>query len=151
MISLETLPRDVHGGIAGAWRLVHADPAFTGHIGAFEFRDGLSTSPAWGRRLAFVAVEFGHSVYIEPWGPLPPGTAPEWTALDVSPEQLAALPVCPWRAQPSAQVDAPDMLEAKTIEELRDIAEDLGIEPGNRQQRALVKAIRAAQARQLAA
>lgn len=100
MIAPDQIPRDANGLPAGAWRIVHENPAYTGPIGVYDLVGGESTRPAFGRLLLCAVGEYGGSIYLEPWGPsVPPGTVfPEAFQAHVPQSVIDALPKCPWRA-----------------------------------------------------
>lgn len=99
MIDVGNLPRDEHGIVQGAWRLLHRDPAYHGGVGTVELRQGQSQEPVFGRRLVAIAAVFGGYLFLEPWGTLPPGTTlPPMVNAMVSAEILARLEPCPWRS-----------------------------------------------------
>jgi hypothetical protein len=146
MLNLDDLPRDANGMIQGAWRILHEDPSFAGTIGAFDLRDGESVEPAYGRRLAFVALEQGANIYLEAWGDVGSFYLPEWIQAEVPAEWSERLQVCPRRAvdvaaaapEPTEPTEAdepepevtvepdpdptPDDLDAMTVEDLRALA-----------------------------
>lgn len=116
MIDVGNLPRDQHGIVQGAWRLLHRDPAYHGGVGTVELRHGQSHEPVFGRRLVAIASVFGGDLFLEPWGPLPPGTTlPPMVNATVSAEILARLEPCPWRSASPAPL--PDTLPPPPPEE----------------------------------
>lgn len=160
MISIDHLPLDANGVVQGAWRLLHRDPTFTGGLGAHAMRDGASTTPILGRPLVGVVAVYGNDLYLEPWGELPLGfTLPPMVSADVSEAQLALLESCPWRAsKASATADestgesaegaaTSDGLDELDLEALQALVVELGLAPGNKQEKALRKLIRAERAK----
>lgn len=118
MIDAGNLPRDQHGIVQGAWRLLHRDPAYHGGVGAVELRQGRSHEPVFGRRLVAIAAVFGGDLFLEPWGTLPPGTTlPPMVNATVSDEVLARLERCPWRDLSDIPPPLPDTLPPPPPEE----------------------------------
>jgi hypothetical protein len=98
VIDVGHLPRDEYGIVQGAWRLLHRDPAYHGGVGTVDLRQGQSHEPVFGRRMVAIVSVFGGDLFLEPWGPLPPGTTlPPMVNATVSDEVLARLERCPWR------------------------------------------------------
>lgn len=132
MVRIEDLPRDANGIVQGAWRVLWETPDFTGELGVVRLVDGAATAPLFGRQLCALVAEYGHHLYLEPWGePLPAGVVlPELVEADAD---ASALPTCPWR-----DVDDDDAgdgsvdYDALDLEELRALATDRGIEGGER-------------------
>lgn len=108
MLTVYELPRDAHGLVQGAWRLLHASPSFNGEIGTYTMRDGASVLPACGRALERAVAFFGADLYLEPWGALPPGFTCGEMIEHPLPASIAWTPEpCPWRTAPAAQKAAP--------------------------------------------
>lgn len=121
MIDVGNLPRDQHGIVQGAWRLLHRDPTYHGGVGTVEIRNGQSHEPVFGRRLVAIAAVFGGDLFLEPWGPLPPGTTlPPMVNATVGADILARLEPCPWRA--AAPAPLPDTLPPPPPEEPEEAA-----------------------------
>lgn len=120
MIQIEQLPRDADGIVKGAWRVVHQSPTFHGDLGHVSFVEGVATSPAFGVRLLRLIVSYGGDLFVEPWtGPFPTDFAlPEAVSNVISDDELAKLPLAPWREKVA------DAMEPLTLEILRFGGED---------------------------
>lgn len=156
MISVEELPRDENGTVQGAYRILHRNPAYCGPVGVFDLVDGASTVPACGRPLVVAVVEYGNDLYLEPWGDVPAGfLLPETVRPEVPPEAIRRMQRCPWREASAEEAssgeaeDAPpsDGLDDLDLEALQVLATSLGLTPGNKQEKALRKLIRAERAK----
>lgn len=158
MISVEELPRDENGTVQGAYRILHRTPTYRGPVGVYDLVDGASTEPACGRPLVVAVVEYGNDLYLEPWGDLPPGfLLPETVRPEVPEAARQRMQRCPWR-EASATADeatgesaegaaTSDGLDELDLEALQALVVELGLAPGNKQEKALRKLIRAERAK----
>lgn len=100
-VDLSNLPRDENGIVQGVWRVLHERETFCGDIGVVPVLHGVGQWPVSGRALASLVAEFGHEVYLEPWGELPHGYEPG-ELVEASIDWWTPEP-CPWRkAAPKA-------------------------------------------------
>jgi hypothetical protein len=105
MIHPQMIPRDANGLVCGAWRLVHERPTFSGELGIVQFKDGTSVRPVAGHVLGRLSAVYGHILFLEPWGDLPPGfRMPEGHSAKVPEASLAKLKRAPWRDVVAAPV-----------------------------------------------
>lgn len=157
MVSIDDLARDENSIVQGAFRILHRSPAYHGPVGAYDLERGESTRPAAGRLLLCALNEYGGDVFLEPWGDLPPGfVMPDGVRPEVPAATLARLRPCLWRDSPAATPPAEgegdtspadDGLDALDLEALQALVVELGQTPGNKQEKALRKLIRAERAK----
>lgn len=82
--------------VCGMWRIVHENPSYKGMLAFYNFENGRSTRPAFGKELSTLVAVFGREIYLEPWtGDVPSGVPMPEVCSPPTPEQIARLDKAP--------------------------------------------------------